>query len=111
MKKKINSKIKGKVGELEWVKFCREQGFDDVRRSKQYCGHNPDASDCVGLPGIYQEVKRVEHLQLDTAIRQAAIDSDTNIPMVAHRKNHTAWKVTMYADDWFRLYRKWLETL
>ena len=29
---KINSKRKGKRGELEWARFCRDQGYD-VRRA------------------------------------------------------------------------------
>ena len=48
---KINSKAKGKNGELEFVKVCKEYGFDDCRRSQQYAGINNDA-DVIGLPEI-----------------------------------------------------------
>ena len=57
----MNSKQKGKRGELEWASYCRGQGYD-CRRTAQYCGNTGDASDVVGLPGIHQEVKRVERL-------------------------------------------------
>jgi len=101
---KINSKQKGKTGELEWSKFCRKQGYTEARRTQQYCGNTGDASDCVGLPKIHQEVKRVEKLNIDNAMKQATHDSGDNIPIVAHRKNRKEWLVTMRADDWFKLY-------
>lgn len=106
----INGKKKGKNGELEVVRLCRAQGYE-VRRSAQYCGNNEEGTaDVVGLPGIHIEVKRVEHLNLDDALAQATRDAGKttgNIPAVFHRKNGTGWKVTMGADDWFKLYREW----
>nr|DAS04793.1 MAG TPA: hypothetical protein [Caudoviricetes sp.] len=54
----INSKQKGARGEREFASLCKEHGFD-VRRTQQYCGNTGDASDCVGLPNIHIEVKRV----------------------------------------------------
>lgn len=106
----INGKRKGKAGELEVVRLCRAQGYA-ARRSAQYCGNNAaGTADVVGLPGINVEVKRVEHLNLDDALAQAVRDAGKttgNIPAVFHRKNGAGWKVTMRADDWFRLYREW----
>lgn len=105
-----NSRRKGKVGELEVVRLCKAEGYD-VHRSAQFCGNNESgAADVVGLPGIHIEVKRVEHLNLDDALAQATRDAGKttgNIPAVFHRKNGTGWKVTMGADDWFKLYREW----
>ena len=106
----INSKSKGKRGELQWAKFCREQGYDNVRRTAQFCGKTGDASDCVGLPYIYQEVKNVEHLNIHNAVAQAVRDSTAenkgNIPIVAHKKNRTSWLVTLRAEDFFTIYRE-----
>ena len=102
----MNSKQKGKRGELEWASFCRQQGYE-CRRTSQYCGNTGDASDVVGLPGIHQEVKRVEHLNIYEAIEQAERDrKDFEIPIVAHRKNRLPWLVTMKAEVWFRIYRE-----
>ena len=105
----INSKDKGKRGELEWVKVCRANGFDSVRRTAQYCGNTGDASDCIGLRGIHQEIKRNERLNIHEAMEQAKRDSkdSNNMPIVAHRKNNTEWLVTMRAEDWFTIYREW----
>ncbi len=101
----INSRRKGKQGELEWAKFCRDEGYE-VRRGQQYSGIG--GADCVGLPGIHQEVKRVETLNIEQALQQSTRDAkEREIPIVAHRKNGEKWKVTMWAEDWFRLYREW----
>ena len=106
-----NSNRKGKDGENEWAKFCRDQGFTNARRTQQYCGNTGDASDCIGLPCMHQEVKRVEHLNIYDAIGQAKRDAERNgkgeLPMVAHRKNNCDWLVTMPAEEWFKLYREY----
>lgn len=103
----INSKRKGKRGELEFANLCKEHGFN-TRRSQQYSGINGDA-DVVGLDGIHIEVKRVERLNISNAMKQAIRDSkDGEIPIVAHRKNRENWKVTMGLDDWFKFYKSWL---
>lgn len=103
----VNSKRKGKEGELEWAKFCQEQGYE-VRRTQQYAGRTEESADCIGLPGIHQEVKRVEKLNIYDAIKQAMNDCrGKNRPIVAHRKNKEDWLVTMNAYDWFDLYREW----
>lgn len=104
----MNSKQKGARGEREFAAFCREQGYD-VRRTAQYCGNTGDAADVVGLPGIHVEVKRVERLDLDKAMSQAIHDAFKQgaIPVVAHRKNHGEWRITLNAVDFFAIYREW----
>lgn len=102
----MNSRQKGKAGEREFARLCRCEGYD-CRRGQQYSGANGDA-DVVGLPGIHVEVKRVERLNLEDAMSQAKRDAkETEIPIVAHRRNHCEWKITMRAEDWFKLYRSW----
>ena len=102
---KINSRSKGKKGELELAKKLREYGYD-CRRGQQYCGANGDA-DVVGLPGIHIECKRVERLDLYGAMAQAMADSKDKTPVVIHRKNHCDWLVTMRLADWIEIYREW----
>lgn len=101
----INSKRKGASGEREWAKVCNDNGFS-CRRGQQFSGL--EGEDVVGLPGIHQEVKRVEKLNIYDAINQSVRDSQGKIPIVAHRKNHCEWLVTMRAVDWFELYREWM---
>lgn len=102
------SRDKGARGEREFALLCRENGYENVRRTSQYCGKTGDASDCVGLPGIHIEVKRVEKPNIETAMSQAIRDKKPgDIPIVAHRKNDCEWLITMRGEDWFKLYREW----
>lgn len=103
----MNGKQKGKRGELEFARLCRDQGYQ-VRRTAQYCGNTGEAADVVGLPGIHAEVKRVERLNVQEAIDQAKRDAGQGrIPAVFHRRNNCEWLATMRAEDWFALYREW----
>lgn len=102
------SRVKGKVGERDWASKCRENGYESARRTSQYCGMTGDASDVVGLPGLHQEVKRVERFNLYDALDQANRDKkDGEVPIVAHRRNNHRWVVVMDAEDWFDFYRAW----
>jgi hypothetical protein len=84
----------------------RDHGYSDARRGQQFCGANGDA-DVVGIPGIHIEVKRVQALNIDKALRQAQNDAkDNETPIVAHRKNGEKWKITMDAEDWFELLKR-----
>ena len=99
----MNSRNKGKRGELLLCKALREYGFP-CRRSQQFCGANGDA-DVVGLPGVHIECKYVEHLNLYDAMAQAVHDAKENeLPAVFHRKNHCDWLVTMRLSDWMKMY-------
>lgn len=101
----INSKKKGAAGEREFANYCKSKGFD-TRRTAQYNGKELGSlADVIGIDGIHIEVKRVEHLNIHEAIKQAIRDNknENDIPIVAHRKNHTEWLITMTADDWFKL--------
>ena len=100
----INSKQKGKTGELELAHLLRDHGYD-CRRSEQYCGKAGDA-DVIGLPTIHIECKRNEKLNIDNAIEQAISDAKNgDIPTVFHRKNRKPWLVTMRFDDWIEMYK------
>jgi len=102
----MNSRSKGKRGELEAAHLLQEYGYD-ARRSQQFAGMNGDA-DVVGLPGMHIEVKRVEKLNLENAMEQSARDARENeIPIVLHRKNRCEWLVTMAFTDWMELYQAW----
>lgn len=104
----MNSRTKGKRGELEIAHLLKDYGYE-ARRSQQYAGINSDA-DVVGLPGVHIEVKRVEKLNIDTAMAQSIRDARENeIPVVMHRKNRAEWLVTMQFAEWMKLYQSWEE--
>ena len=97
----INSKQKGKAGELELVHKLQQLGFE-TRRTAQYNGkENGSLADLVGIDGAHIECKRVENLNLQKAMEQAIRDSkEGEVPMVFHRKNRKGWLVTMPIEYW-----------
>lgn len=104
----INSRQKGKRGELELASILRELGFQNVRRSQQYAGMHGDA-DLVGLEKIHVEVKRNEHLNVQDAVDQSVRDArEGELPAVFHRKNDCPWLVTMKLEDWVEIYKEFI---
>lgn len=102
---RMNSREKGKRGELELASKLRAYGYE-TRRGQQYSGANGDA-DVVGLPGIHIECKRVEQLNLYKAMAQSKADArDGETPAVFHRKNGEKWLVTMELNDWMKMYKE-----
>ena len=99
----MNSRNKGKVGEREFASLLREHGFD-ARRGQQFSG-SPDSPDVVSeaLGWLHVEVKRVQNLNLADACAQAEGDAAGKPWIVAHRRNHAPWLITMRAEFFFRL--------
>ena len=107
----INSKQKGKKGELELVHNLKDYGYN-CRRTNQFCGNTGQADDVIGLDYIHIEVKRVEKLNVDEAIEQAKRDAkDNKFPTVFHRKNRKDWLVTMKLEDWIKLYNEYYSSM
>lgn len=105
-RRNMNSRDKGKRGELELSHKLQDYGYC-TRRGQQFCGLQGDA-DVVGLVGVHIECKRVEKLNIYDAMSQAKRDAkDNEKPTVFHRKNNCEWLVTMRLDDWIELYREW----
>lgn len=101
----INSKKKGAKGERELANKLKEYGYE-TRRGQQYNGL--EGEDVVGLDYIHIECKRVERLDLGSAMYQAKKDSKENqLPAVFHRKNRSNWLVTMELQDWINLYNEY----
>ena len=108
---KINSREKGARFERELAKAFRSHGYDEARRTAQYCGNTGDASDVVGLPGLHIEAKHCEKMQLYDWIAQAVRDAEANgggnLPAVFHKKNYADILVTMRFDDFMQIYKEW----
>ena len=103
----MNSRNKGKRGELEMAAFLRERGFDDARRGQQFKGGH-DSPDVCGVPGLHLECKRVEALQLYPALAQACRDAgdDGAIPVVLHRRSREEWVAILRADDFLAIWKR-----
>lgn len=101
----MNSRQKGKRGELELAHILKTYGYE-ARRGQQYCGANGDA-DVIGLPGVHIEVKRTERFKLYDAMEQAERDArEDEIPAVFTRKNNKNWLVCMRLEDFMGMYRE-----
>ena len=104
------SKNRGKRGEREVMRFCRDQGYE-VHRTAQYKGKTGDAGDIEGLNGIHIECKRTERFKIresmEQAIRDAKAQGKGNLPVVFQRGNNQEWLAVMRAEDWFKLYREY----
>lgn len=107
----VNSKQKGARFERLLASKLREYGYNDARRTAQYCGNTGDASDVVGLPGLHCECKHQERMNLYEWMAQAKRDARANeghrLPAVFHKKNNAPILVTMELDDFMYIYREW----
>ena len=104
----INSKAKGARFERTLASRLRDYGYNDARRTAQYCGNTGDASDVVGLPYLHIEAKAQEKMQLYKWVKQAKDDAEAGgkglIPAVFHKKNYGEILVTLELDDFMKIY-------
>ena len=105
VKKKINSRTKGKCGELELVNFLKERGIP-AARGQQFKGGG-DSPDVVAggiLQNFHIEVKRVQAGNPYNWMEQACTDADLcKIPVVAHRKNNKPWLAILDMRDFINI--------
>jgi len=96
---KVNSRSKGKRGELEFRDALREFGIY-ARRGQQFAGNVGGISPDVvhSLPGIHFEVKRTERLDLVGAMAQAKADAGSKVPVVVNKRNKGEWLATVPAE-------------
>ena len=101
----MNSREKGKRGERQWRDELRANGYH-ARRGQQFSG-SPDSPDvvCEDLTWIHFEVKAVERLNIEDAMDQARHDAAAKAPVVAHKRSHCRWLVTMDAETFFNFLR------
>jgi hypothetical protein len=98
----MNSRRKGKVGELAFAKVLESHGFV-ARRGQQFRGGHDSPDVICDLP-YHWEVKRTERLRIEEAYAQAVAECPTGkVPIVAHKRNHGEWMVTLSAEDFLVL--------
>jgi len=105
-KRRVNARAKGARGERAWRDELREAGFQ-ARRGQQFSG-SPESPDvvCDDLWWMHFEVKCVEQVRIEDWMDQARRDAGGAMPIVAHKRRHRRWLVTMEAKDFFRLVRE-----
>lgn len=109
----VNSRAKGKAGELSLVHKLKEYGYENARRSQQFAGINGDA-DVVGVSDLLHiecKVTDVGHGKNYEWLEQAQNDArDGEIPVVIHRRSSQKikgkpWLATLSLDDFMRIWR------
>lgn len=107
----INSRQKGKAGELEAAHVLNALlPRAQARRSQQYRG-TEDGADLVaeGLPNLWLESKRVQRLNLDAVMKVSKEQCGGLHPVILHRKNHGEWLVTLRLEDWIAVSKQVLD--
>ena len=84
----VNSRAKGKRGELETAHHLNRLFGCNARRGQQFRG-SPGSPDVItDLDGIHIEVKYVESFSLYKALDQSRRDAgDAEVPIVIHKKS------------------------
>ena len=102
----MNSKQKGKRGELEVAKILRQHGYE-ARRTAQYCGNTGEAADVIGLDGFHIEVKRSETTKIWEWLAQAERDhKEGEVPVVVFRKNGERWHAVLDFEALLKIMEK-----
>ena len=103
----MNSKSKGKRGELELVEALRYAGYANARRSAQYCGNTGEAPDIVGVDGLHIECKRREQIQDEVFLQQAERETKKGlVPVVMYRRSREKWKVCIRLDLFMLIWKE-----
>ena len=99
----IKSRAKHLRGAREFSALCRQAGFAEASSTH-------GSIKTGGLPGLSVEVRRAQRLHLEHAMDAAAEAAGENIPVLAHRSDGQPWRITLGLEDFFRLYRAYLQT-
>jgi len=97
----INSKQKGKRGELDFVNLCKDYGIN-AQRGQQFKG-TKDSPDIIWDLPFHCEIKFTETLNPYKFYEQACNDCGDKIPIVAFRKKRKKWLITLSAKDFLKI--------
>ena len=96
----MNSRAKGKRGELEAVHIFRDYGWPNARRTSDGRAQSARGDLAGGPDGCHIEIKRVQRLNITKALSQAVTEAKAaDVPIVVHRPNDHAWMATLPLED------------
>ena len=99
----VNSRQKGKRGELAACELLRRFGFR-AKRGQQHAGGAESPDVVHNIDGWHIEVKWVQALNVRQAMAQAARDAGQDkTPCVLHKRNGEGWLVTIPAEAFLAL--------
>jgi hypothetical protein len=104
----LNSRNKGKVGELTACHDLRQMFGWACRRTQQrtgWSGGNSPDIEVDQTPSLFWEIKRVEKLNIPRALALAVRQAGRRCPVVMHRPNRSinGWMLTIRLEDLPRL--------
>ena len=105
----VNSRMKGKVGELAACAELHRLFGWTCRRSQQFSGWAKGGASADILvdqtPSLFYEVKRVEALNVPKALALASSQCGRSVPVLMHRPNRSinGWMLTIRLTDLPRL--------
>ena len=104
----MNSKQKGKRGELELAHLLQTYGYP-AERGVQYSGLKGNA-DVVGVEGLHIECKRSERVTEEDFIKQAERDARKGqVPIVMYRRNGEEWKALLRLNIFMAIWEELTE--
>jgi len=100
----VNSRQKGKRGELDLCHAMKAVMGWTARRSQQFCGDSGDSDVVVEeQPDLFVECKLVQALNLTAVMKLAVEQAGKKLPAVFHRRDREEWLVTVRLADLPRL--------
>ena len=101
----MNSRAKGKRGELEVRDLIRHYWRTEATRTAQHCGADGDADLRIGIEGIHVEVKRVARFAGMKYVEQAVRDSAkrNDLPVVVVKPDRKPAVLIVRLEDSDRL--------
>lgn len=99
----INSRSKGKRAELALCRILSETWPEAGRNLDQF---GDKKMDVINTPGTHWQCKHVEKLNIWAALEQAITEaSSTDLPVVAFKRNRSAWYGALELDELISLIR------
>lgn len=93
----INSRSKGKRNELALAKVLAPFYPECGRNLDQF---GADKRDLLNVADLHIQCKAVERLNIWAALNQAITEAkDTDLPIVAFRRNRTPWYAALELDE------------
>ena len=100
----VNSRQKGKRGELDLCHALKAVMGWTARRSQQFCGDSGDSDVVIEEhPNLFVECKLVQALNLTAVMKLAVEQAHEKLPAVFHRRDREEWLVTVRLADLARL--------
>lgn len=100
----VNSRRKGKAGELEAAQALRDLFGWECGRSVQHSAAEGAADLRVSsTPGLWFEVKRVQSLNVPKTMARAVREAGRKTAVLMHRRNRDEWLLTIRLVDLPRL--------